>query len=225
MHFVPFPERSERPMPARLDMSRANTEQIDYDQWTVASAFDPDRPLTRVVLNDEAGTYLYMSSKSGRMVLATTRSERALNYVGSIPHWLYVTELRRHHRVWSELMWWLSLLATIGTMLGVFVGVARLRSGPVRGGLRRWHHISGLVISPVVLAWIFSGFLSMDDGWLVPGSDSLFRTLHTLDFNPLASHPALRAATIVGLCTCGFAFSLSGAGLAWRLLCNRGHQQ
>src|SRR5215469_14626720 len=77
MHFVPFPERHERPMPIDLDVSRANIEQIDYDQWTVSSAFDPDRPLTRIALNDGAKTHLYISAKSGRVVLVTTRRERA----------------------------------------------------------------------------------------------------------------------------------------------------
>ena len=56
----------------------------------------------------------------------------------------------------------------------------------------------------------------MDDGWLL--SDSLFRQLHTFDFAPLTSHPRVRSSLIVGLCLCGFAFSLTGVVLACRTL-------
>ena len=85
----------------------------------------------------------------------------------------------------------------------------------------RPHTISGLwgiLFAPFLLTWIFSGFLSMDDGSLFAHSDALFRTLHKLDFEPLTSHPELRASLIVALCLCGFAFSLTGVVLGWRRL-------
>jgi hypothetical protein len=116
-------------------------------------------------------------------------------------------------------MWWLSLLATAGAVLGVSLGLMRLGTGPAYLGLQRWHHICGLIFAPFILSWIFSGFLSMDEG-LIPHGDELFRALHTLDFPPLTSHPWLRTAAIVGLCLCGLAFSLTGVVLAWRRVTN-----
>jgi hypothetical protein len=220
MHFVPFAARSERPATQEIDASPAGAELIDYDQWTVAGDFDSDRPLFRYALNDDAGTEIYISSRSGKAVLTTTRNQRLANYAGSIAHWLYPTELRHHRHVWSALMWWLSLLATIGAALGVIIGLLRLGSGPGYQGLQRWHHISGLIFAPFLLAWIFSGFLSMDDGTLFTHSDALFRALHKLDFEPLSSHPWLRTGLIVALCLCGLAFSLTGVMLAWRRLMN-----
>lgn len=218
MHFVPYPTRTESPYPASIDTSRASTEIIDYDQWTVAGNFDRDRPLKRIVLNDDAGTEIYVSIASGTVVLTTTRNQRLLNYAGSIPHWLYETELRHHKRAWIALVWWLSLLATIGAAIGVIIGLLRLRKTTPYQGLRRWHHMSGLIFAPFLLAWIFSGFLSMDDGNLFGDSDALFRALHKLDFDPLSSHPELRTSVIVALCLCGFAFSVTGTVLAWRRL-------
>jgi hypothetical protein len=215
MHVVPFPARSERAVTPEVKAA-PGAELIDYDQWTVAGDFDSDRPLFRYDLNDDAGTGIYVSSRSGKIVLATTRRERIANYAGSIAHWLYPTELRHHRHAWSALMWWLSLLATTGAALGVIIGLLRLARGPVHQGLQRWHHISGLVFSPFLLAWIFSGFLSMDDGTLFGHSDALFRALHRLDFEPLASHPWLRTGAIVGLCLCGFAFSATSVVLASR---------
>lgn len=215
MHFVPFPARHVQPLPD--DLSRATTEQIDYDQWTIAGDFDSDRPLKRIALNDAAGTEIYVSAASGKLVLTTTRNERLLNYAGSVPHWLYPAALRHHAGVWNWLMWWLSLLATMGAALGVCLGLVRLCTGPAYRGLQRWHHISGLIAAPFVLSWIFSGFLSMNGG-LFAHRDGVFRAMHTLDFPPMASHPSLRTGAIVLLCLCGLAFSLTGVVLAWRNL-------
>jgi hypothetical protein len=213
MHFVPFPARSERPLPPGLDARTAET--IDYDQWTVAGDYNSDRPLKRIALGDAAGTEIYISSKSGKIVLTTTHTERLANYAGSIAHWIYPTELRHHRDAWTALLWWLSLLATIGAAIGVSLGLARLGK-PAYRGLQRWHHITGLIFAPFLLAWIFSGFLSMDDGKLFAHSDALFRALHKLEFEPLASHQGLRTGVIIMLCLCGFAFSLTGVVLAWR---------
>ena len=216
MHFVPFPARGERPATHGIDTSPAGAELIDYDQWTVAGDFDSDRPLFRYAVNDNAGTEIYVSSRSGKVVLTTTRTQRLANYAGSIAHWLYPTELRHHRHMWSALMWWLSLLATIGAAIGVIIGLLRLGSGPGYRGLQRWHHVCGLIFAPFLLTWIFSGFLSMDDGRLFARSDELFRALHKLDFEPLGSHPWLRTSMIAALCLCGLVFSLTGVVLAWR---------
>lgn len=240
MHFVPFPARnagaaadpkgaidSERnalsvaiaDLRSRgLDGSRATVARIDYDQWTVAGDYDSDRPLYWIALHDDAGTELYVSSGNGKVVLVTTRKVRIANYAGSIVHWIYPTPLRHHRKAWSELMWWLSLLATLGAALGVIIGLIRLGSGPAYQGLQRWHHIFGIVFAPFILLWILSGFLTMNDGGLLAHNDALFHTLHTLDFPPFVLHPWLRACLIIALCLCGLGFSLSGAGLACRRL-------
>lgn len=219
MHFVPFPARSTSAIaPPAIDPSRASTATIDYDQWTVAGDFEHDRPLQRITLDDDAGTEIYISAATGTVVLTTTRTQRLLNYPGAIAHWLYPTELRHHKHAWAVLMWWLSLIATIGAALGVTIGLIRLGTSAPYQGLQRWHHITGLIFAPFLLAWIFSGFLSMDDGRLFTHSAALFRALHTFDFEPLSSHPLPRTAVIVLLCLCGLAFSLTGVGLAWRKL-------
>lgn len=255
MHFVPFPARSEvgrvggsavggdreihseqgalriADVHARslgLDPSRTTVTLIDDDQWTVAGDFDSDRPLYRIAVNDAAGTEIYVSSAKGDVVLFTTRSMRLANYFGSIAHWIYPTVLRRHGKAWSALMWWLSLVATIGASIGVIIGIVRLGAATAYRGLQRAHHTFGLIFAPFILSWIFSGFLSVDDGWLFfhglaraeppAGLVDLFRKLHTFDFPPLTSHPRLRSSLIVGVCLCGLAFSLTGVVLAWRRL-------
>ncbi|MFN5528691.1 MAG: hypothetical protein ACK5AT_41540, partial [Bradyrhizobium sp.] len=46
----------------------------------------------------------------------------------------------------------------------------------------------------------------------------LYQALHTLDFPSLLAHPTLRTLVIVGLCACGFAFSITGVVIGWRRL-------
>jgi hypothetical protein len=153
-----------------LDASRAHvTGLIALDQWSVSGEFDPDRPLYRVAFDDGSGTELYVAWTTGDVVLVTSHKARALNYLGSVAHWLYPTALRQHRLAWSALMRWLSLVATIGAGLGVIAGLVRLsrigrRATPAYRGLQAWHHYLGVAFAPFILGWIFSGFLSMDDG-------------------------------------------------------------
>jgi len=216
MHFVPFPQRHEGPVTPAIDAARASAMRIDYDQWTVSGEFNRDRPLDRIALNDAAGTEVYLSAATGAVVLSTTRNVRVANYLGSIPHWIYPAPLRHHADVWRALLWWLSLLGTIGAAIGVIVGLVKLgvaireRAWPYQG-LQAWHHALGLIFAPFILMWIFSGLLSLGDSWPL-------KSLHTLDFAPLNAHPLLRTTVIVLLCLCGFVFSLTGVVLAWRRL-------
>jgi hypothetical protein len=214
MHFVPFPERRERAITPEIEARRESAERIDYDQWTVSGDFNRDRPLDRIALNDAAGTEAYLSSSTGAVVLTTTRNARIANYLGSIPHWIYPAPLRHQAQVWRALMWWLSLLGTIGAAIGVVIGVVKVgvaihdKAWPYRG-LQAWHHALGLIFAPFILMWILSGFLSLGDSWPL-------KSLHTLDFEPLGSHPLMRTCVIVVLCICGFVFSMTGVVLAWR---------
>jgi hypothetical protein len=145
--------------------------RADYDQWSVPNSFDRHRPLFRIVLGDAAGTEIYVSSRTGEVVLDTIRSERGWNWAGSVLHWIYPTALRSNWALWDRVVWTMSLLASIAAVLGAVLGVVRIR---LRGGLigspyRGWHalhHIIGLAATAFVLTWIFSGWLSMDHGRL-----------------------------------------------------------
>jgi PepSY-associated TM region len=160
-----------------LNPANARVDTISYDQWTVSGEFDSHRPLYRMALNDGPGTELYLSSMSGEVVLHTARRERLLNYFGSIAHWLYPTALRHHRQAWSQMMWWLSLLALTGSILGLVLGMARLCLPTLRArspyhGWKAWHYGFGLVYAPFILSWIFSGWLSMDEGQLFSGGST-----------------------------------------------------
>lgn len=141
--------------------------------WCIRSSI-PWRPFYRAALDDSLGTVLYVSARTGEVVQRTRANERAWNWVGSIPHWLYFTQLRRSFTAWDRTVWWLALAAlcsaSAGTVLGVYRTWQRARSPkPAWSGFRgwlRWHHGLGLVAAVFVLGWIFSGWLSMDHGRL-----------------------------------------------------------
>ncbi len=148
-------------------------QTISDDQWTVHEGFAAYRPLHRVQLTDPRATVLYVSSQTGEIVQRTTRAARGWSWVGSVPHWLYATAIRRHWGLWDGLVWWLSMAGTVGVGTGLAMGVvrwrasARSRVSPYQyQGAMYWHHVSGLGVGVVVLAWIFSGGLSMDHGRL-----------------------------------------------------------
>lgn len=178
-----------------LDAARPHLVATEsHDQWTVPNGFDARRPLHRVALNDAANTVLYVSSVTGEVVLDTSHFERTWSWVGSVLHWFYPTILRKHWATWDSTVWWLSLFAMIGALTGTALGVVRLNAlrSPFRGWMR-WHHILGLTCAVFVLAWIFSGWLSMDHGRFF--SDGKL----TADELTRINGPALSASDLSGL--------------------------
>ena len=149
---------------------------FDYDQWVVHDQYDGFRPFYRVALADGRGTSLYVSTRSGQVLQQTRRTEREWNYVGSVVHWINVVGLRRHKDVWRWVMLPLAgvcgLLACAGLTLGVIhlINARRMRRrglSPFRSWLR-WHHTIGLFASLLLLSWIVSGCLMLDDGTVFP---------------------------------------------------------
>jgi hypothetical protein len=145
---------------------------LRYDQWIVAQQFEPFRPFFRVKFNDQDGTVLYVSARSGEVLQRTTFTERAWNWCGANIHWIYFSVLRINWSAWNQVVWWLSLVGLLVASAGVWLGVVRLapiRRMPGKGltpfrGWLGWHHRIGLFCGAFVLTWIFSGWLSMDHG-------------------------------------------------------------
>lgn len=146
-----------------------------YDQWVVHNRFDAYRPFYRVDAGDAAGTRFYLSASTGEFVQRTDARERFWNWPGAVLHWLYLTPLRASFVAWDRTVWWASLVAMLGVVAGMVVGVHRTltarragRPGFTFFRLRwlRWHHLLGLVAGPLAMTWIVSGWLSMDHGRL-----------------------------------------------------------
>ncbi|MYN00657.1 PepSY domain-containing protein [Pseudoduganella sp. DS3] len=149
-------------------------ERIELDQWTFGRV-SAHRPLHRVTLDDDAGSVLYVSGRTGELVRDTTRSERAWNWAGSVIHWLYFTPLRDKTEPWRLAVMWSSAITFVLALTGMVLGIQRLRlrrrykggrSSPYKGW-QAWHHWLGLGAGTLTLTWLFSGWLSVTPfGWL-----------------------------------------------------------
>ncbi|MBO1019130.1 PepSY domain-containing protein [Methylobacterium sp. SD274] len=148
----------------------ASVEEVARDQWTVTARYDPLRPFHKVALNDAAGTELYVSERTGGIVLDTTRFERGWNWVGAVTHWVYLTPLRARADLWRDVVLWVSGIAAFTALTGLVLGIWRLRVRrryargrvtPYRG-MARWHHFAGLIGGIGLTTFILSGWLSMN---------------------------------------------------------------
>lgn len=143
----------------------------DADQWTFSVR--GQMPVHRIAVADEAATRLYVSERSGEVVMKTTATGRRWGYLGAVPHWIYFTPFRRQSSLWSETIIWVSIAGTMMSLAGLLWGIWRL--SPVQryrlkrehsrspyAGLMRWHHYAGLIFGVTTITWMFSGLLSMD---------------------------------------------------------------
>ncbi|MFZ2997005.1 PepSY domain-containing protein [Sphingobium sp.] len=181
-------------------------ERIERDQWTVAGGFDRHRPLWKVALADPAATELYVSSTTGGVVQNSDREERFWNWLGSVPHWIYFTILRQDNAVWRQVVMWVSGPCIAAAVTGMWIGLLRARFGrrrfrdgritPYRGWMW-WHHVAGLTGGVALLAWIFSGWLSVDPFRFFdsPGIGNAERFAYAGAAAPLP----IEAATLAGL--------------------------
>lgn len=194
-----------------------------HDQWVVHNRFDRARPFYRLDGNDAAGTQLYLSARTGELLQRTTRTARAWNWPGAVLHWAYVTPLRKHWSAWDATVWWLSLVCLAVAVAGVVVGIVRMRAARrltprrisfYRTRWLRWHHLAGLGVGGFVLAWIFSGWLSMDHGRLFSRGTATPAQAQRYLGCPLAD--ALRGTGASALSGMGSAREIGLASLACR---------
>jgi hypothetical protein len=129
------------------------------DQWTLQHS--RSLPMHRVTLGDAAGSVIYLSERTGEVIVKTTAAARRVAYAGAVLHWLYFTPFRKDHALWTQAMIGLSLLGTLMCVLGLVWGFYNWSRTPYRGWLR-WHHYIGLAFGIVSFTWIFSGLLSLE---------------------------------------------------------------
>jgi uncharacterized iron-regulated membrane protein len=181
---------------------------IQRDQWTVPERFTTLRPLHRIAMDDAAASEVYVSERTGEVVLSTTRTQRFWSWLGSVVHWTYFTPLRANAPLWRQVILWTSGPAILVALSGIWIGILQLRIqrrhahdrvSPYHGW-KSWHHWAGIVGGVFLLSWIFSGWLSVNpNGWLSGGSpdaDALLRYAgndragFAVDFGKLAHESA-----------------------------------
>ncbi len=145
--------------------------RVDEDRWTHSRGLDAHRPLYKVEVGGHQPGSLYVSSRTGEVVLDAPYHQQRWNYVGAWLHWLYFLRMQSVDPVWTWVVIVLSALCTVAAISGIVVGVWRWRfRGSYRSGAKtpyvepwmRWHHLVGLMACAFVFTWIFSGLMSMN---------------------------------------------------------------
>jgi hypothetical protein len=166
-------------------MAAATTLIDEPDQWTVEGVLRDQLPLYRVEFRDSLRTRVYVSAAGGEAITTSTRRERALAWVGAIPHWLYPRVLRARLAAWR---WTIIILAGLGAFMslaGLAIGIWQFRwsrrndragrptaLSPYRTRWMRWHHYLGLAFGVVTFSWFLSGMLSIDPLDWSPGDSA-----------------------------------------------------
>jgi hypothetical protein len=135
----------------------ATLERVD--QWTLVQS--RQLPLHKFRVNDERGTELYVSPRTGEVTMVTTRQGRALAWISTIPHFFYFAALRENQPVWYQFVIWTSGLVCALAVLGLVLGVVQSFKQKYTGAMK-WHYVTGLVFGVFTATWAFSGLLSME---------------------------------------------------------------
>lgn len=191
--------------------------QVDEpDQWTLQMR--RGLPLLKFDVGDAQGTELYVSTTQGEVVQATTRRDRGLAWIATIPHWLYISGLRQNQPLWYWTVVGLSGLVCLLALLGLVLAFTQWRKTrpfdlkraiPYRGGMR-WHYIAGSLFGVFVATWAFSGLLSMEPfAWTTVREMDVPPHALTGGETELARYQAVDLQALPALATPGFIKEIS----------------
>ncbi len=167
------------------------------DQWTVQRLYTEHLPLYHAALDDTAQTEIYLSSRTGEVILQTDRQSRMLAWLSAIPHWIYLRAIRVFADEWRWGVIFVSFVGSAMALLGIVVGIWRY--SPARKyrnrelgpqptpytGAKKWHHYSGLVFGVLTLTFAFSGALSLNPGRWSTGSAPTAKQANAFSGGPL----------------------------------------
>lgn len=151
----------------------------DADQWTFGVR--AQMPLHRIAIGDADDTRLYITERSGEVVMKSTASGRRWGFLGAVLHWIYFTPFRRNAPLWTQTIIWTSIAGVVLSIAGLLWGIwryspsrryrlKRQRRRSPYAGLMKWHHYAGLIFGVTTITWLFSGLLSMAPWDWTPGT-------------------------------------------------------
>ncbi len=192
--------------------------KLDSDRWTFKAPFDKTRPFYLVALNDPAGRQLHISARTGAVAMESSRFDRAIMWVGRIPHIFETAWMRPHPTAYRQIMLWTTGLATITALGGLVLGFIRLslikrygggRITPFRGWME-WHHILGVIGGVTLFVWIGTSYIYMKPNHIYEERGLAAADRQRYGGHARADFP-LTAADIARLAPAGAA----AAGMTW----------
>ncbi|MCQ8106265.1 peptidase, partial [Methylomonas sp. SURF-2] len=135
------------------------------------------RPFHRIA--NFSGGELLISARTGEVLHASTRMDRALYYAGNWIHLFKPLEALGLGEIRHDVQLWSGAAATIACVTGLIIGWLRWRPGfggkptysqgrtqPYREFWFKWHFWTGLLGGTVALGWALSGFIDTNPGKL-----------------------------------------------------------
>lgn len=161
------------------DGGLANARHLDtIDKTIMLRNQDALSPFHHIAVGNDGGELL-ISVRTGEVLHASTRQERAFYWAGNWLHLLKPLDAVGLGPVRNDVQLWLGLSATLATLTGLIIGWLRWRPGfggkatysegrtqPYREFWFKWHFWTGLLGGTVALFWALSGFISTNPGKL-----------------------------------------------------------
>ena len=177
---------------SRIDTIHSLDRWLPYDKYIV------DFPAYKFHYKDSLQSELYVSSLSGEGIQYTNSDNRFWAWIGAIPHWLYIANLRHNTDLWKGIVIWLSGIGSLLCITGLIIGFRSFYkrykqkkeiSSPYKRFAYKWHHILGFIFGIFVFTFAFSGMMSLQKvpQWIIKTYNTDFQTTATL--NPLKKHP------------------------------------
>ncbi|MGC4029931.1 MAG: PepSY domain-containing protein [Steroidobacteraceae bacterium] len=146
-------------------------------QWSYFSGARAHYPLHRFSTGGFAPREVFLSSRTGEVVVATTAGSRLLYYLGPGLHYFSFYPIRNREALWRGLVNWSSGFGGFICLTGIVLGIWRLRWNalgtprkliPYKKFWMYWHHWLGLAFGLLALTFVLSGLFSMNPGSLFP---------------------------------------------------------
>lgn len=143
------------------------------------------RPFHRIAVGDD-GHELLISARTGEVLHASSRQDRAFYYAGNWLHLFKPLEALGFGSIRHDVQLWAGLTATIACLTGLIIGWLRWRPGfrgkktysegrtqPYREFWFKWHFWTGLIGGTLALFWAFSGFIDTNpQKWFANGENT-----------------------------------------------------
>ena len=175
------PQRAERIANAWLEHESEGGFDLSYldtiDAPVGLRNAESLKPFHRFAVDDDAGSNILVSQRTGEVVQRLSRGQRVLAYAGNwlhLFHWLDALGAGDYRR---DALSWVGFLAATSAFTGLIVGWIRWRPGffgrstylggrtqPFREFWLKYHFWAGLVGGAFAFAWAASGFLSTNPG-------------------------------------------------------------
>jgi hypothetical protein len=146
-------------------------------QWSYFSAVRGHYPLHKFATDGLAADEVLLSSRTGEVVVATTLASRLLYYLGPGVHYFSFYPIRNNEALWRALVNWSSGIGAIACLIGLILGLWRLRWAavstertliPYTKFWMYWHHWLGLAFGLFTFTFVLSGLFSMNPGKMFP---------------------------------------------------------